>query len=70
MKEVEENDQDGNISESTNEDKLFYEDVPDVNVSQTAAHAKCIFDLSFIKFEQSLNEDYTKCHRPDIASLF
>ena len=70
MKEMEENDQDGNISESTNEDKLFYEDVPDANVSQTATHAKCIFDLSFTKFEWSLNEDYIKCHRPDIASLF
>ena len=70
MKEMDENDIDENISESTNEEKLFYEDVPDANVAQAATHAKCICDLSFTKFEWSLNEDYTKCHRPDIASLF
>ncbi len=58
------------ISETTNEDKLFYEDVPDNNQSQSANHAKCIFDLSFTKFEWDLNEDYTRCHRPDIHSLF
>ena len=70
MNEMEANEIDENISESTNEDKLFYEDVPDANVSQSATHAKCIFDLSFTKFEWNLSEDYTKCHRPDIASIF
>lgn len=33
MNEMEANDIDENISESTNEDKLFYEDVPEANVS-------------------------------------
>jgi hypothetical protein len=70
MKEMEENDIDENYSESTNEEKLYYEDVPDANVAQAATHAKCIFDLSYTKFEWSLNEDYLNCHRPDIASIF
>jgi hypothetical protein len=70
MKEMEENDLDENYSESTNEEKLYYEDVPDANVAQAATHAKCIFDLSYTKFEWSLNEDYLNCHRPDIASIF
>lgn len=34
MNEIDGNEVDENISESTNEDKLFYEDVPDANVSQ------------------------------------
>jgi hypothetical protein len=33
MNDVEGNEVDENISESTNEDKLFYEDVPEANVS-------------------------------------
>lgn len=70
MKEMEENDIDENYSESTNEEKLYYEDVPDANVAQAATHAKCIFDLSYTKFEWSLNEDYLNCHRPDIAYIF
>lgn len=70
MKEIEENDIDENYSDSTNEEKLYYEDVPDANVAQAATHAKCIFDLSYTKFEWSFNEDYLNCHRPDIASIF
>jgi hypothetical protein len=39
-------------------------------VSQSAAHAKCILDLSFTKFKWNINEDLAYFHRPNIQSHF